>query len=102
MRNSTTTTDLIPLAYGVILFDGTILSGSGNFSVIKGGTGDFEIDINGETYDSDIYTCVAMPRNTINLILLSMGDVNDHLRIRTWNKFGTALDNTFHFIVYKP
>lgn len=102
MRNTTTTTDLLPLAYGVVFMDGTILSGSGNFSVTHAGTGDYRIAIDGETYDSDLYTCVATPRNTINAMLLTMGAKNDKLRICTWFKSGIAADNTFNFIVYKP
>ncbi len=102
MRNSTTTSDLIPIAYGVVYKNGNILSGTGNFTVTHAGTGDYRIEINGETYDSDLYTCVATPRNTINLMLLTMGDKNGKLRIRTWFKSGTAADNSFHFIVYKP
>ncbi len=102
MRNTTTTTDLLPIAYGVVDLNGNILSGSGNFTVNHIGTGDYRIAIQGEAYSSDTYTCVAMPRNTINLMLLSMGDKNDELRIRTWFKSGSAADNTFHFVVYKP
>ncbi len=102
MRNTTTTTDLIPIAYGVVDLNGNILSGSGNFTVNHIGTGDYRIAIAGELYDSDTYTCVAMPRNTINLMLISMGDKDDELRIRTWFKSGSAANNTFHFIVYKP
>ncbi len=96
------TTDLIPIAYGVVSYTGSILSGSGNFSVSHPATGDFRITINGETFNSNDYTANATARNTTTARIVTIGDNGGDLRVRIWTSGGNATDNTFHFIVYKP
>lgn len=49
----------IPIAYGYIMPDGSIASGSGNFTVNKTGTGQYEVTITGENYVYNLYTTVA-------------------------------------------
>jgi len=96
------TTDLIPIAYGVVSYNGTILSGSGNFTVSHPGTGDFRITIAGETFTSDDYTANATARDTTAARIVTIGDNAGDLRVRVWTSGGSATDNTFHFIVFKP
>ncbi len=101
-RSAQGTTDLIPIAYGVVSYNGTILSGSGNFTVSHPATGDFRITISGETFNSNDYTAIADARNTTAARITTIGDNSGDLRVRIWTSGGSATDNTFHFIVYKP
>ncbi len=63
-RNGITgTADLLPICYGKIRSDGTILGGTGNFSANKTGNGQYEISISGETVSSNPnqYIIIASP-----------------------------------------
>lgn len=46
-RTNTGTANLLPYCYGVIAANGTILSGSGNFTVLWGSTGRYMINVEG-------------------------------------------------------
>jgi hypothetical protein len=85
-NNPTGNANLAPIAYGKVKFDGTILSGTGNFSVVKVGNGDFEISINGETNlynDSDQYMVFtsASATNTGNAITVHDFRVNNTIGV---------------------
>ena len=101
-RSAQNSADLIPIAYGVISYDANVLSGSGNFTVSHPATGDYRITISGETFNSNDYTVVASARNTTGARIVTVGDKNGDLRICVWKSDGSATDNTFHFVVYKP
>lgn len=78
--------NLLPLAYGKIRFDGTVLGGTGNFSVNKTGTGLYEITLTGE---SNVYTNqgsymvqVTVESSATKLAAASF-QVNNSIQVRT-------------------
>ena len=112
-RDKTGNHDLIPIAYGVVLFDGTVLSGTGNFSVATPSEGVFVITIDDEFYTSEDYFTFASIRNTLAPKCIGTASELDssenptgNLKVKVWkikSGGGYALQsNTFNFVVYKP
>jgi uncharacterized protein (DUF342 family) len=98
-KSATGTANLLPIAYGTISATGSILSGSGNFSVNKTATGTYSISINNETYVYSNYTAVGSVSGSLaNLVTSS---VSGNLLINTYTIAGVAADAIFQFIVYK-
>jgi len=100
-------TDLIPVAYGSIRADGTIVSGSGNFTCTYSGTyTNYEITITGETYSNDDYTTVVTPVNAgspvVRIPVTRQTSSSGHLLVYIWNLSGNRVQSDFSFIVYKP
>ena len=107
-RSAQGTADLIPIAYGIVSFDGNVLNaGTGNWSVNKYGTGKYDITINNETFDSSNYMTQVTPRflvlgtNSDDVRIASFGDNNDKLRVYIKDGDGDFSNTTFHFIIYK-
>ena len=108
-RSAQGSADLIPIAYGVVSYDGTIKdSGTGNWSVSKTATGKYDITITGENYSSNTYMTQITPRYLSTLTgsdhvrIASFGDYNNKLRVYIKDATGTFENTTFHFIIYKP
>ena len=108
-----------PVAFGTINGNGTIMSGSGNFTVSHTGA-TYEIAINGENYSSSKYATVATPilsqdKNGI----ISTDSRNNHLLVsyKQWyiidkaivghdyygwsNPLSNMLPDLFSFVVFK-
>ncbi len=99
-RTSTGTANLVPIAYGTMLANGTIKSGTGNFTVTKTGTGAYSITITGETYFyTDYSTICSMAGGGAGQI--SSSSVSGNLLIFTYNGSGVATDQIFAFVTYK-
>ncbi len=88
---------LIPLCYGKINFDGTIISGTGNFSVQKVGVGDYEI------YNSAINTnSVAMTTATQEYAIIKCESKNGYIDVSTRLSSSGPYNSGFYFIIYLP
>lgn len=102
-REATGGFNLLPIAMGHVDDDGTILSGTGNFSVNKSGTGTYEITVTGETINLASNTATASI--TAGNGMISIGSAGGDLTIET-NTIAlgliTAADHSFTFIIYKP
>lgn len=99
-RTSTGDANLVPICYGSVDAAGTILSGSGNFSVTTTPPGFYEITITGETYTNSGYTTSATPVSS-NPRFLSTGNSGGKIVVRTFTSASALVDTLFHFVVYK-
>jgi hypothetical protein len=100
-RPSTAVANLVPIAYGSVSLAGAINSGTDNFTVVKSGTGSYEITISGETYNNTGYTAVVTAVGGLNPRMISSGAGGGDLQIRIFNASATLTDTAFHFVVYK-
>jgi len=102
-RASTTTTNLLPIAWGNISAAGTIYisSSSGNFTVSHPFTGFYSIAITGENSQFQSYSAIATPVGSSTPVVLSTGSGSNELQINSWNLAGMATDTQFNFVVYK-
>ncbi|MBP6731289.1 MAG: hypothetical protein KA149_04480 [Chitinophagales bacterium] len=98
-RTSTGSANLVPVAYGTINASGTILSGTGNFTVTKTGTGSYSIALDGQSFLFSNYTTLATIVGTNGQI--ATNSVSGNLLIYTSNAAGTAGDQIFQFVTYK-
>ncbi|HPG10963.1 MAG TPA: hypothetical protein PLU37_05490 [Chitinophagaceae bacterium] len=69
---STGTTNLLPLAFGTVSSTGTIINGSGNFTVSHSTTGVYFIQVPGTTITSTNTMCIITPRAGINTSSIEM------------------------------
>lgn len=99
-RPSTGTANMVPIAYGTIRDNGSIYTGSGNFTVVRTSTGKYHITISGETYRFFDYAAV------VSLItgpgFIDHGSVSNTLAVDIYDTSGTPTDGIFTFVVYKP
>jgi hypothetical protein len=102
-RAATGNANLMPVAYGVVVADGTLQANgsTSNVTVTKTGTGAYEVTIANENYYYASYMTVAnWSSGTCGTV--SHGSVNNKLIIRTFNCAGSATDGIFSFVTYKP
>lgn len=99
-RTPTGNANMVPICYGSVDANGTILSGSGNYSVTTTPPGYYEITITGESYTNSGYTTSANPVSS-NPRMLSIGNNGGKLAVRTFTSAGALVDTIFHFVVYK-
>jgi hypothetical protein len=98
---STGGANLIPIAYGSINSDGTIRSGTENFSCAWS-TNDQKYIIYFDYYSyNDNYITVVTPRGTATAIPLTRSYLNA-LDIDFHNLAGNTVQSYFQFITYKP
>ncbi|QCX01601.1 hypothetical protein FGM00_16335 [Aggregatimonas sangjinii] len=108
-RPSTGAANMVPIAYGNIAADGSIISGSGNFTVNRIRAGNYQITIIGEAYD-DGYTALLTPYNNGGVSGFMQGSVgsDDKLFVRHISRIAGAagsaidIDSPIGFLVYKP
>jgi hypothetical protein len=102
LRSQTGSSNIVPICFGVVSSNGTIDSGTGNFSVThSSGTGIYTIGITGETYSFITYNTVVTPVG-LSAILSSSFSSSGNLVIRLFNTNGTLVDADFSFVVFKP
>ena len=89
-----------PIAYGSIAADGTINSGSGNFTVFKSIYDQYFITIIGETYNALDFTTVVTPFNSGSRTFQTGDDANGNIVVAFYAD-GNIDDVNFHFITYK-
>jgi hypothetical protein len=94
--------NLVPIAYGRVAGDGTIESGTDNFSASRADIGNFSIDLVGET-ENDHFVIVANAITSVPVIC-SVGyfpTFPGRFSIGLWNFRGDRLDSRFSFVVYR-
>ena len=98
--------DLLPVAMGLVDgFDGSIIGGTGNFSVQKLNTGIYLVTINNITYnkDSDILSATTKHIYNSAVTYLSAAQApNGAIQISTFSSNGAYFDQGFQFILYRP
>lgn len=99
-RTPTGAANMVPICYGAVDANGTILSGTGNFTVSTTPPGYYEVTITSESYTNAGYTTSANPLNS-NPRFLSIGNNGGKLVVRVFTIAGTLVDTPFHFVVYK-
>ncbi|HLF64203.1 MAG TPA: hypothetical protein VI603_10635 [Saprospiraceae bacterium] len=99
-RTSTGNANIVPISYGAVDANGTVLSGSGNFSVAPTPPGYYEVTITGETYTNSGYTATATAISS-SARFLSTGNTGGKLVVRTFTSAAALVDCPFHFVVYK-
>lgn len=105
-RAATGNANLVPIAYGTVDNDGTLIAGgSGNFSVVRSNVGRYDITITGENYNIFQYVAVASLFSlTDDPAVVTHGFVDDELRVETYTlgPVTSREDRAFSFVVYKP
>ena len=106
--NTTGTANLLPVAYGRIAANGSIISGSGNFtvSVPFSGTGYFELTFTSANLSGAdltgavaVASCVQGPAR----VATARGLAGGQLEVQTWNSAnGQQPQLEFSFVLYKP
>jgi hypothetical protein len=109
---STGTANMLPLAYGRIAANGTVLSGSGNFTVgiPFSGTGYYEITINSPAnLNLTSAVCVASGFTTTTqgvILATASGITGGQVIVNTWRVATTGgltqPERDFSFVVYRP
>jgi len=102
-RDQTTTANLVPICYGCVSAAGTIHAAGSttNFTIIKTGTGVYEINISGVVVDYYNFTVSATLIGPGPAFIVT-GSANGHVTVNTFNTTGVATDRAFYFVVYKP
>lgn len=91
----------LPLAFGTIDSDGTILSGTSNFSVtFDAGFTRYEIAIDGESYHYSDYAAMVTP--ITGGVSAETGSSSDNLLVSVVQADGTNAAGRFSFVVFKP
>ncbi len=102
-RTATGAANLVPIAYGSIALDGTINTGTGNFTVTKPATGQYEIVLTGISYiTSGFITNVTVRAADGTVRIPVTTSINGDLVIRIYDLTNTKRDTDFHFVVYRP
>lgn len=91
-----------PICYGTVNVNGTIASGTPNFSCNWDNAGYYVIQLEGENYNATNYTTVITPISGSPLIATSNPLTGAFLTVRIFNLTGVNVQNAFSFIVYKP
>lgn len=97
--NTTAPSVAVPIAYGCVSSTGTITGGTGNFTVTKFGTGQYDILIDGETYSNSTFT-VAVTAVSNSPRMTAVADPGAAFRVNIWNSTFTLTDTPFQFSVY--
>jgi hypothetical protein len=96
---STGNANMVPICYGSVTDMGSIIAGTGNFSVTKTGTGLYEITLNGGSFGGQ-QTIIVTPK-AFNPRLAVAWTPFGVLEVRTFTSAGGAVDTDFTFIVYR-
>ena len=107
-RPATGAVDLLPVFMGSINFDGTVTSGTGNFSVTIStpNFGVYSITLDGQSFDLQNYIVqVSVIHETVRIngngATVNFSASGGKLIGRTFLSDGTSFPLSFHFIVYK-
>ena len=100
-----TSSQAVPIAYGNIESDGTILVRTPNVasSTYNASTNYYEITITGETYIFYNYVTVVTPSFTGGSpVMAATYSVNGKLQVGIYNLSGNRVQTAFQFVIYKP
>ena len=93
---------MLPVAFGTILFDGTVSAGSANIqTVVVSGTGRYDITFNGLAFDQANFVALATSRgNNYGAMATQSGS---DLRIQIFDTTDQmGISGGFFFAVWKP
>jgi len=93
--------NLLPICYGSVSNTGAINSGTSNFSVTHSATGQFDIDIDAETYSNSNYVTNVTVSNFSSVRIATTSAASGKLIVKIWDGAGNEVNAGFHFIVYK-
>ena len=105
-HTSTGTSNMIPIAYGIVESNGDTLADTGNF-IAEVSSGVFTIDVNDtESLNYSNTVCVITPisslaRTSSTLIADGNSDGDSDIIVRIFNASGTLAATTFQFVVYR-
>jgi hypothetical protein len=97
-RTNSGSYNLVPICYGTIDSDGTILSGTPNFTVTLLGPGDYKIEVPGTSPSTTVVvTCLTFQR----FATASIAGPTNNIYINTINPISGSIVNAgFNFIAY--
>ncbi len=94
--------NLLPISYGNIQGDGTINTGSGNYSVNRTGVGTYFITITSNTFHYQTSLATVTP-SFINVPRIAVtSSFSGDLIVRVFDITGALVDCNFNFVVHKP
>lgn len=99
-REATGDANMVPIAYGTISSTGSILSGTGNFTVDATNAPTFYINVAGSSLSHTNSSASVVPLSG-QFRTASITHSNGDLRVYIFNSRGTQVANTFQFIIYK-
>ena len=100
-RAQTGTANLVPIAYGTTNSGGAIdNAGTGNWSVVRLGLGNYQITITGESVTGSSHLVHLTKFGSAGTIYYQAPLGN--IIVYTYNNAGALTDSFFNFIVYKP
>jgi hypothetical protein len=101
-RTATGAANMVPIAYGNVAAAGTILGGTGNFTVSRLTTGIYEITVTGENITSTATYFFSTVPLSANPQFSTAYPFSGVLRVETFDgTSGSNQDGIFSFVVYK-
>jgi hypothetical protein len=94
--------NLVPISYGNVQSNGSINTGSGNFSVNRTGIGTYYITITGNNYHYLTYLATVTPAFTNSPRIAVTSSFSGDLIVRIFDMAGNLVDGYFNFVVHKP
>lgn len=101
-RPATGSSNLVPIAFGTISSTGSIINGTGNFSVSRTSSGIYEITITGETYNFTTHVAMVTVINPSGSSEVATSAPGGKLQVIIGTSTGVLNDRYFQFVVYKP
>lgn len=92
---------MVPVAYGLIGTAGTVIRGSGNFTVAKPGTGTYEIDLAGFDDENVIMVATALQSGGGEYASHYYGGTGESFVYITDSATDTLVDSVFSFVMYR-
>lgn len=91
---------IAPVAFGSVDFDGSVISGSGNFSVSWDSTFErYIIDVPGHSLHGSFYTMVVTPR-TVDPVFTGTSSVGTDMLAYFHDISGNRIKSRFTFVIY--
>lgn len=100
--DETGSANLLPICYGNVNGNGTINTGSNNFSVNRTEAGRYEITITSHAYHYLTYLSTVTPSFVSSPRIAVTSSFNGNLIVRIFDLAGTQVDGYFNFVVQKP
>lgn len=100
-RPSTGGANMVPICYGFVGLSG-VEAGTGNFTVEKTSTGEYEISISGENYSIGEYVTLVTLIGTGTPGFADTNSISGKLIVRTFQANSIPGNRAFSFVVYKP
>ncbi|MFK7759607.1 MAG: hypothetical protein AB8C13_06645 [Phycisphaerales bacterium] len=90
-----------PIAYGTVGSNGSVVSGTGNFSAVwDGGIGRYEISVDGENMTTSLYTFVVNAISTTPAVV-NTASISGDLLVYIHSLSDVNIQKSFSFVIYK-